>query len=70
MAEAKTEPKKLPTKPYKVLQNLRHDRKHYAPNKTVRLNKKDADVLLARKVVEPLTTAVDDDEDNASDTTK
>lgn len=43
------------TKEYKVLQNLRHDGKGYAPGKTVELEDKHAKPLVESGVVEATT---------------
>jgi len=46
--------KKVPTKAHRVLQNLRHDGKHYIPGKIVELTAAQAKNLVERKVVEPI----------------
>ena len=49
--EAKKAQEKEIKKPYKVLSNLRHSSKHYAPDSTVKLTDKEAETLLAFGVV-------------------
>lgn len=52
MAAKSEKPEQVETKPYKVISNLRHGGKHYAPGATVELTAKDAATLKALKVIE------------------
>jgi hypothetical protein len=63
MADAVVQPKPAgaQTADYRVLQNLRHNGKHYSAGKTVRLTKKEAKPLVERKVV--ASPSASDDQD-------
>jgi hypothetical protein len=54
------------TKPFRVLQNLRHNGKHYNPGSKVQLAQKEAAELRKRNVVEPWTGNVDVEEEAPS----
>jgi hypothetical protein len=55
VAKKQPEPKQGATK-HRVLQNLRHDGKHYNPKSVVELTAEEAKPLVAAKVVAPILT--------------